>query len=204
MTKQLVREYQSKYNGTIQVAKTDGQYAVEVDSFIESGQELEIVWDEVFSAFFLPKEKDIRNILILGFGAGSVMHSIRKSWPNALVTGVEIDPVMITIAKKYFPENLHTVNIIVQDAVKFVRKLPDVLSFDVVIVDCYIGGQESSTIKKIAFLKKLKRIARRVLFNQLFLSQSKTEIAKLAFLRELDTLYTVRTLKLPYNIIIEY
>jgi hypothetical protein len=59
-------------------------------------------------------------------------------------------------------------------------------------------------MKTLSFLQDLKKISHRVLLNQLFLSEKKTELRKIEFLSALDKLYPVKALKLPYNIIISY
>lgn len=202
MKKNLIREFSSKYNGTIQLFQKDNQYSVVTDGFEESGDSIEQIWDKVLREFYQGKKP--HTILILGFATGSIMHAIHSLWPTCIVTGVELDPIMIDIGKKYFPQNLKGVNIVIGNAVDYVRKLPDDHSIDLVVMDCYIGGVEPKQMKAIKFLHKLKRISRRVIINQLFLPDTLSEMAKIAYLRELDTAYTVRILKLPYNIIVEY
>lgn len=202
MKKRLVKSFPSKINGYIELYEKNGEYLVEVDSFTESGHNVQALWEEVFDS--LVQDDAIKRILVLGFGAGSVMHAIRARWPNSTVTGVEIDPVMLKIAHKYFPANCADVTIHTADATSFIRKQPDVIAYDLIIVDCYIGGNEPSSVKTIKFLRKLKRIGTHILINQLFIPKSKLDFAKLAYLKELDTLFKVRTMKLPFNIIIEY
>ena len=47
--------------------------------------------------------KQSKKILILGMGAGCVIETLRKDFENdAEITAVEIDPVVVDIAKKYF------------------------------------------------------------------------------------------------------
>jgi len=202
MKKILIREFSSKHNGTIQLFQKDNQYSVVVNNYEESGDSIEQIWEEVCKEFYQGEIPD--TILVLGFATGSIMHAIRSLWPSCTVTGVELDPIMIDIAKKYFPQNLKDVNIVISDAVDYVRKLPDDHSIDLVITDCYIGGIEPKQMKTLRYLHKLKRISKRVLINQLFLPDTPSEMAKIAYLRELDATYTVRILKLPYNIIVEY
>ena len=202
MTKNLIKEFPSKYNGTIQLFQEDGALSVEVGGFVESGDPIEEIWKDVCTNFYEGENPD--TILILGFGTGSIMKAIRDLWPSSQVTGIEIDPNMITIAKKYFPLNIKGVTLVTGNAVDYVRKLPDTKSIDLIIMDCYIGGTEPDNMKTLKFLRKLKRASKRVLLNQLFLPNQPAEMAKIDYLRELDTQYAVRILKLPYNMIIEY
>ena len=202
MTKNLIKEFPSKYNGTIQLFQEDGALSVEVGGFVESGDPIEEIWKDVCTNFYEGENPD--TILILGFGTGSIMKAIRDLWPSSQVTGIEIDPNMITIAKKYFPLNIKGVTLVTGNAVDYVRKLPDTKSIDLIIMDCYIGGTEPDNMKTLKFLRKLKRASKRVLLNQLFLPNQPAEMAKIDYLLELDTQYAVRILKLPYNMIIEY
>lgn len=202
MKKHVIATYSSKENGTIEVVKGRTGYSIVVDEIAQSGPDLEILWEEAFTK--LLSGVPLKKILILGFGAGSVMNPLRKFWPKSTVTAVEIDQTMIKIAHTYFPEHLSEVNLSKRDAFKYIASLEKKMSFDLVIVDCYIGDSEPSDMKTLSFLENLKKISHHVLLNQLFLPDKKTEMHKIEFLRTLDSIYPVKALKLPYNIIIAY
>lgn len=202
MKKNAPKIFSSPINGQITLTKQHGSYALIVDGFTQSGKDIEAIWHEAFEKL-LPNTH-IRNILILGFGAGSIMHPIKKRWKNALVSAIELDPVMIEIAEKYFPQNFNRVSLTTTDAVTFVKGLPKRIIFDLVIVDCYIGGIQPKSSRTFALLMNLKEIATHVLFNQVFLPNKKSEMEKIAFLPLLDKSHPVKALKLPYNIIIGF
>ena len=82
--------------------------------------------------------------LIFGLGCGSVV----KVLPSMKVTGVEIDPVMVDIGKRYF--NLDRVKIVIGDATKLKFKE----RFDLIIVDLYIGGKMENLLVPTNFLAK--------------------------------------------------
>ncbi len=204
MKKQLINKFSSKYNGIIEVIKGLSGYNLLVSDVTQSGDDIEIIWDEALEKL-ISKETQLNSVLILGFGAGSIVAPLRRLWPEVKITGVEIDPVMIKIANRYFPENLAEVEVIRGDALSFIERcLKNNLSFDLIVVDCYIGDTEPESIKKIDTLKDLKKITKNVLLNQLFLPDSPSEMSKIGFLKELDKIYPVRALKLSYNIIITF
>lgn len=203
------KTFASKYNGSIQLVKKDGEYTVLVDGIVESGPEIEMLWDEAI--YKLVQQESLENVLILGFGAGSVVPGLRRLYPNCKIFGVEIDPVIIKLAQKYFPHNLEQVTLENTDAGSCIHRLYKSLPkqnakplYDLIIVDCYIGDREQDNLKTINFLRRLKKIGRQVLYNQLFVMKSRDEMKKIMFLKDLDTHYTVRVLKLKYNMIIAF
>lgn len=203
MKTNLITRFSSKHNGKIELIQKNGAYSIVVDQTVQSGELLEALWEESFEKL-LPKEITINNILILGFGAGSVMTPLRERWPKARVEAVEIDQTMIKIAKRYFPENLKGVNLSKHDGIKYIQSLEKKTTYDLVLVDCYIGNKQPGETIALNFMLDLKKIAQHVLLNQLFLPQQKGEMKKVEFLLELDKIYPVNALKLPYNIIISF
>jgi spermidine synthase len=202
MSKQLIETFQSKYNDTISVIQKESIITIKVDSYTQSGDQYKEIWDDVFEKLMLIDYP--ANILILGFGAGSIIQTLREQWPQSKITGVEIDPIMIKIARKYFPENVKGVDIVIGDAVAYISKLKDTIVYDLIVVDCYIGGDVPKTMKTLSFLHKLKKVGKHILLNQLFIPNKRSELAKIDFLRDLDKAYSVRVLKLPFNMMIEY
>jgi len=197
-----IKSFSSHYNGKIDLQKDKNGYTLLVNSYMQSGRNIEFIWDETFDQL-IPK-LNLQKILLFGFAGGSIITPLRKKWPDANITAIEIDPVMIKLAREYFPQNTKGVKLINGDAIKFITKLKAEKAYDLVIVDCYIGSTQPQQSTLIPFLVKLKILAGTVLLNQLFLPNQKNEIKKIAFLKTLDTLYSVKILKLPYNIIIEF
>src|SRR5574340_691248 len=89
----------SKINGQIKVTKFRGRFSVWVGGFEQSGPVyMEKVWKEGLKKVnFSPKK-----ILILGLACGSLVPLLNAKWPKASLTGVEIDPVMVRLGRKYF------------------------------------------------------------------------------------------------------
>ena len=79
------------------------------------------IWDLLLlPGFFLRKPP--KSVLILGLGGGAIIHSIRYFFPQAKITCVELDPIHIQIAKKWFNIPKENVDVIQGDAYEFLAK----------------------------------------------------------------------------------
>lgn len=128
--------FNSKFNGQVKLKKFLGRYSVWVNGFEQSGSNyVEKIWKNGLEKVnFFPK-----NILILGLGCGTLVKLISKKWPEARISGVEIDPVMIDLGKKYFGlDKYKNLKIILSDVKKFLTKPQP--KFDLVFVDFYKGN----------------------------------------------------------------
>lgn len=106
----------------------------------------------------------IRNILILGLGAGSVVPIINRYYSGAKITGIEIDPVIIDVGKKYFAlGEYNNLSIITEDAFSFIQQhYNDTYyrssTYDLIIVDLYVGERIPNKLKSKGFLQKVKGV----------------------------------------------
>lgn len=182
---EVVYETSSKYNDSIQVIKVNDVYKLSVDNFIQSlsknskaaprlcwGETIKILKEEM-------KEEEVRNILVLGLGGGTMQHMLREEYPDAHIVSVEIDPVMVDIARKYFDlDSIQNHEIIVEDAFRFVIEPEEnnirPQSFDIIIVDIVFGDSFSDLGASGNFLGALKKLAvpgNIVLFNRMYLDE---------------------------------
>lgn len=138
-----LEERKSKYNGNLRVVKTIGMGAyIQSNGLTQSGGIVETIWRQT-----LPKIQDsrfkIHTVLILGLGGGTVAKLIRKKWPDAKITGVEIDPAMIELGKKYLRLS-DEMEIKIGDAFKFLSQISvsNLKSkYDLIVVDLYNGDE---------------------------------------------------------------
>ena len=98
--------------------------------------------------------------MILGLGGGTVAKILQKTWPKIKITGVDIDPVMVDLGKKYL--GLENVKDKIGDAYNF-----DTKGFDLVVVDLYRGDVFPKKFEDEKFLKKLVN-NKLVIFNRLY------------------------------------
>lgn len=83
---------------------------------------------------FITKPK---RILLLGLGGGSLAHYLQRHYPDCHLTIVEINPIIIDVAKKYFylPPTSDKFTIINADAQDYFRKTQE--QFDAILLDIY-------------------------------------------------------------------
>ncbi len=111
----------------------------------------------------------MKKILVFGIGGGDIFKQLLHAFPGAQVTGVDIDPEIVRISKKYFFFGKDKVQFTVSDAKKF----PDTYLrrdglFDLVVVDIYIGNDVPDFVTSVQFLTSVKRLIRHhgsVMFN---------------------------------------
>lgn len=150
----------SEYNGNIRVLKTWGMGTyIQSNGLTQSGGIVEQIWKSTLKEI---KSNDLENILILGLGGGTLAKLLRKRYPNSKITGVEIDPIMIELGKKYLRLNDFNIDIKIKDATNFKLK-----RHDLIIVDTYLGDKYVDLFNKDLLKSKV------VVFNRLFYGDKK-------------------------------
>lgn len=94
-------------------------------------------WEQVVAAPFFnsaPVAPDqITDIAIIGLAAGTTVRDAALVFPNAVIDGIEIDPKIVEVGRKYFDMNDPNLNVIIQDgrwAIKNSTKKYDIISVD--------------------------------------------------------------------------
>lgn len=177
----ILEEVDSPINGRIQVVKVFGDIKLMVGGLPQSSRLVKKIWDAALKKLkrerFTPKD-----VLVLGVAGGSALELLSYYWPGAKITGVEIDPVMLRLGKKYFHlANIPNLDIIEADAQDFVEKTEEV--FDMVLVDLYLGKSVPKQFMEGKFIKKLKGKTGRggvVAFNHLYSLLEKEDASKLS------------------------
>lgn len=144
----VLEERKSKFNGNVRVVKTFGTGTyIQANGLTQSGGIVESIWRSTLRKILNSKFL-IHNSLILGLGGGTVANLIRRFWPESKITGVEIDPLMIELGKKYLDLDKQGVLIVDSDAFDFFYNSnpsgPTDTSnqkFDLIIVDLYLGDK---------------------------------------------------------------
>ena len=74
------------------------------------------------------------NILVLGLGGGALCTYLHKEFPLLSIDGVEIDPVMVDLAKKYFGFTPSTnLRAHVADGFQFIKNLANDSSSELLV-----------------------------------------------------------------------
>ena len=174
--------------GQIKVQKMLGKYSVVVDNLTQSGGLVRVIW--VKTTKYLNKKvfpsKSPKTLLFLGLGSGGSIADILNIWPKCQITGIEIDPIMIDIGKKYFHLNTHNnLKVINSEAIDWLER--NTGTFDVIYIDLYQGKDVPKKANTRNFYKLVKKHLNPngvVVFNRLTLTghknkaiQTKKEIA---------------------------
>jgi len=134
----ITKKIKSKYNGTLEITWYNGKKHLNSKNANYSYGSLQKILK--FGLQHI-KLQHCQNILILGLGAGSVIETLLKDFKyKKNIKAVEIDPVIIEIAKKEFNlsenKNLH---IICDDALNYMKQ--NKTEFDLIIIDLFIDTE---------------------------------------------------------------
>lgn len=186
----------SEFNGEIQLIKFMNALRLEVGGLTQSGDVMVWIWSQSIKNL-LPKNFSPESILLLGLGGGSALFWLRRRFPKTHLTVVEIDPVMIEIAQKYFHiGKIKDLTIVNQDAVEFIKKTKQ--NFSLILMDCYQGFKTPAGFVDVKVLRKMNRVGENVLLNRLYWDQHKTTtdefVAKISHYFRIKSVYTASNL----------
>jgi spermidine synthase len=158
--------------------RDSGQIVLETSVDLKQPHILQVPYTEamfVSEAFF---PSGIRSSLLIGLGGGAMVHHIHHHWPKQKLDAVEIDPVIVDIAKNYFivPHKEPNIQLHVEDGFVFIQQaLKEERKYDVIYMDAFLkpSTDTDSTgvplrLKTLAFYDELKAILNQdgiVVFN---------------------------------------
>jgi len=89
--------------------------------------------------------RDVRRALMLGLGGGSIQRAYQHYYTNVTVDTVEIDPVVVKVAREYFKvQETPTLRIHNQDGRMFLNRTSEI--YDLIIMDAYTKSRYGSSI----------------------------------------------------------
>lgn len=195
---ETIKVFHSRFNGDLRLIKFMGELRLDSDGLTQSGSVMIWIWSQGIK-HILPKDFHPENILLLGLGGGSALFWLRKHFPKATLTAVEIDPVMIDIARNYFKiDKINNLEIINADAVHFVRA--NRKKFSLILVDCYQGFDTPPEFKDVKVLQKMKSTADHLLINRLYWDQHK--IATDEFVTKISSHFQIKSVYTTSNLVI--
>lgn len=175
----ILEERDSKFNGHLRVLKTWGMGTyIQAGGLTQSGGIVESIWKSTLKQL-KSDESQVTSCLILGLGGGTLAKLLRKKYPDAKITGIEIDPIMIELGKKYLDLDKYNVDIKIQDAFKFLEKNKN--KYDLLIVDTYLGD------KYVEFIGLNPAIAKITVFNRLYFGDKRPDTVR--FGNRLEKIY---------------
>jgi len=166
LSPQTLKRFKSKHNINVELVTFSGSLRLDMGDLTQSGEVIEKIWNKAINDL-LPKSRRPQSALILGFGAGSAAKLLARRYPGITLTGVELDPTVIDIARKHFNvDSIPNLTIHNSEAAKFVRQ--DNRQYDLILVDCYLGDQFPKSLESPSFLKLLVDKSPHVIINRLF------------------------------------
>jgi spermidine synthase len=155
----IVEKRPSRISGELEVWYQSGKYVLHSPDANYSFDTLHRIFQKAFKKLSITK-RNPKQVLILGFGAGSVAHILRKELLlNASITGVEADPEVIALARKYFElDAIDNLTIQLADAAQFASTCT--ATFDLVISDVFVDKEIPEEVLSQAYASDLVRLTR--------------------------------------------
>lgn len=191
----VLEEVDSPINGKVTVIQSIawGNF-VSTGNLTQSGGVVTDVWKHTLKKVKgrTGPEANIKSCLILGLGGGSAAKLVKKHWPQAKITGVELDPVMIDLGMKYIGLKGTDVDIKVKDALLFAQeKIKEGKKYDLILIDIYVGDKIPKMFENEDFIKNVKELLNTngiAVFNRLYYDQKRGEA--LFFSKKLEKIFS--------------
>lgn len=170
LTELHIESAPSAYNPHLYVSLCKGRYQLSTANAIYSYGDLYDNFRDAFQQLHLEGEK---NVLLLGFGLGSIPYMLEKTFQkNYHYTGVEIDENVLYLASKYvLPELQSPIALIPTDAANFVGYCQE--QFDLICMDVFLDDTIPAIFETEDFLRQLSSLLMPngiLLFNKLALT----------------------------------
>lgn len=189
----ILEEVFSPINGKIQVVKSlaFGTY-IQVGGLTQSGGVVYDVWKTSLKRVQQSLVANHRT-LILGLGGGSTAKLVRKFWGDDVeIVGVDIDPIMVELGRRYFDLDSYNVKVVIDDAGSFLAANYQIPTkrFDLVLVDLYIGDEFPKKFESEDFLKHILKLLNNhgiAVFNRLYYGEKRKDAMN--FLKTLERVF---------------
>ncbi len=127
-----------------------GGNAIQSAMRLDAPDRIELDYVRAMLAFllFCPRP---REVLAIGLGGGSMARFIHQRMPRTRVTVAEINPGVVTVARKYFhfPEEDARLEVVIGDGAEVVPQRP--ASCDVLVVDGFVNGHQAKALCTSSF-----------------------------------------------------
>ncbi len=146
----------SDINPHLYVSLRNGRYQLCTDNAIYSYEDKYTNFVQAFEQLPLAK-MGIKNVLILGFGLGSIPFILEQSGFDYHYTGVEIDDSVLYLAHKYMLDKINSpLELIEANALPFVWQCQE--KYDMICMDVFQDAMVPSEFESIEFLEQLKSL----------------------------------------------
>lgn len=193
-----IKEGRSPINGMFKVVMWFNRPRLIIGQMVQSGGAARKIWHRGIHTL-KQKRQSIKRVLIIGLGCGDVAFEIQRHYRKTRMTGVEIDPHVIEMAKCYFDlATVKNLNITISEGARYVAKLARakrIIKYDLIVVDAYLGNVMPRGFRSRAFFNQLTKLLTHngvVIYNHLFYGRHK-ESAK-EFIKTLERYFDKITL----------
>lgn len=156
----LLLETDSIYNH-VYLAEQQGIRYFDFDNLRQSAMRLDDPWDLYlrytrFLPLALTLQPEPKRALVLGLGGGSFPKRLHRDYPEVVVDGVDIDPLVIQIAKQYFqvPED-DRMRLHAMDGRRFVQQAGP--AYDLIFLDAYNSDSIPFHLTTREFFQEVER-----------------------------------------------
>ena len=189
-----IHQKKSVYSKNREVTWNNGYLVLDSENTNYSYGSLQRVLKKGLKYIGYDRIRNFQSILVLGVAGGSVIETLKKEIKfEGQITGVEIDPVVVELATKYFGlGKYNNVSIVIDDAFEFVLKSKE--KYDLIIIDIFQDTTmpnflfEDFFINRINFLLKVNGF---ILFNTMILNKNDSE-RNFDYRNKFDSNYSVR------------
>jgi predicted RNA methylase len=176
----ITKKVKSEFNGTLEITWYNGKKHLNTKNANYSYGSLQKILKFGLDKMDLSK---CNSVLILGLGGGSVIPTLEKIiGHNKSIMSVELDPIIIKVAKEEFKlSEIKNLEIICDDASNFMMYNKSI--FDLIIVDLFIDTEIPSPFFEIPFWKNIVDATSKngnILFNASLDSKNECDIINIA------------------------
>ena len=137
------------------IAEDEGRRALIVDGAVQSVAPEDGHRGSGYWAAMIPSVRP-KKALVLGLGAGTVVHLLTRRFGPVPIVAVDDDPEVVELARAEFGLDLENLEITIGDAFDFAHTTDD--RFGLILVDLYHGAQPAPGLVSHPFLTDLRRI----------------------------------------------
>lgn len=94
------------------------------------------VWDLLMLPAFFQPPGTVRSVLVLGVGGGSVLHLLQRFVQPQKIIGIELNPVHLTVARRFFGIKKRMATLYQADAINWLQEYQGP-PFDMIIDDLF-------------------------------------------------------------------
>lgn len=105
------------------------------------------IWDLLMLPVFFTEPRNIKRVLVLGVGGGTVIQQLKRYSGAKEIIGVELNPIHILLARKYFGVTKPLAELHHADAVKWLNEY-DGPPFDMIIDDLF-GEKNGEPVRAV-------------------------------------------------------